>query len=79
MTDRFHHENDISAAYESAEIIVAGLVQRNVVLVPDEREPARTHTIRRLARDVTDAVIRSGYENLGDISEIPGVQIERVS
>lgn len=78
MTGRFHHEDDVTAAYDAAEFVVHNLVSRRLILVVDEREPAKSNTIRRLAREVADAVIRSGGIDSTDIADFPGVQVESV-
>lgn len=79
MTNRFHHEDDISAAYEAAEFVIRRLIDQERILVPDERPVATRNTIRQVAREVAEAVIRSDAYVSGDISDIPGVRIERVN
>lgn len=81
MSNRFQHEDDISAAYEAAEFVIRRLIQQEVILVPDERPVASRNTVRKVAREVADAVIRSdsNADISGDISDVPGVRIERVN
>lgn len=78
MSNRFHHEDDIQAAYEAAEFVIMGMVQRNTILVPDERQPAKRETIRKVARAVADAVIRTNSVD-EDITTVLGVNVERVN
>jgi hypothetical protein len=81
MTERFFHEDDIKAAYDSAEIVIRQLVADGRIIVmnngiaPTIRDYHKM--VRGVASDIADAVIRSRPE-YGDISEVPGVQIERV-
>lgn len=79
-SSRFHSEDDVQSAYDAAEFILMGMIMRNVVLVPDERQPAKTVTIQRVARAMVDAVIRSGayLDEEDDISTLPGVKLEIV-
>lgn len=71
MTDRFHHEDDIRAAYEAAEQeLITAFMQYEITLSDNPFKEQRL--IRELARRVADAVIRSDVSN-GDITDIPGV------
>jgi hypothetical protein len=80
MTNTFHHEDEIAEAYDGAEFILRGLIQQDIILIPDYREPAKSATIRRAARAIADAVIRSGatFADSGDITTVPGVKLEIV-
>lgn len=80
MTTAFQHEDEIQAAYDGAEFILRGLISRDILLVPDYREPQKTAAIRSAARAIADAVIRSGAVTgrEEDITTFPGVRLERV-
>lgn len=69
MTNRFLHEDEIEAAYESAE---------NVLLVKLSQMQLPSSYLKSVARDVADAVIRSSPIEYADISSIPGITVERV-
>lgn len=79
MSQAFHNEEDIRVIYEAAEFAVTRLVAQNVILVVDERQPAKRNTIRKVARSVADAVIRNANViESGDITDVPGVNVENV-
>ena len=75
----FLQEEEIRAAYDAAELVVSILVAKDVILVPDYRPAARKATINRIAHDVADAVIRTQTFESGDITDLPGVVVERVN
>jgi hypothetical protein len=76
----FHSEDTIKEAYENAEMILRGFIMRDMILVPDYREPAKSETIRRVARAIADSVIRTNayQEKEEDITTVPGVKLEIV-
>jgi hypothetical protein len=76
----FHSEDTIQEAYENAEMILRGFIMRDMILVPDYREPAKSETIRRVARAIADSVIRTNayQEKEDDITTVPGVKLEVV-
>ena len=65
-------EHEIQFAYDAAEMLLEGFVARDVVLVRDERE--RAAIVRRVARAVTDGVVRSLHRE-PDITDL-GVSVE---
>jgi hypothetical protein len=76
--DRFHHEDDITVAYDAAELVLESYINRDILLLMDER--ARRQTIGTVARAIADAVIRSDPSTVnGDITELAGVNIERAT
>lgn len=77
----FRSETDVETAYENAEMILRGFIMRDMILVPDYREPAKSETIRRVARAIADSVIRTNaYQDKEqeDITTVPGVKLEVV-
>lgn len=75
-SNRFHHEDDVTAAYEAAEFVVRRLVANETILLPDYRPGANKATVKRVAREIADAVIRSDVMADGDITDL-GVTVER--
>lgn len=70
----FHHEDDVEAAYEAAEMVL----RSELFPIWDNFGPIFTEAkIRSIARAVADAVIRSdSYAICGDITDIAGVTVE---
>lgn len=71
---RFHNEDEIEAAYDAAEMVLEGFIDRDVLLLMDER--SKRQTIGMVSRAIADAVIRS-EPDLADITTLPEVHIER--
>lgn len=78
IVNPFVDEVAIKAAYDAAESLLIGIVERHLLLVVDERQ--RRQIIRSAAMDIADAVIRSSFgSDVGvgiDITQVPGVETE---
>lgn len=81
---RFYYPEEVGAAYEAAEMKVRQLILHNRLKMPGWVEVSRIQTdsqIRVVAREIADAVIRSMPDwqipASGDITDIPGVQVEK--
>lgn len=71
QSERFHHEDDIAAAYEEAEAAVwRGLVKLagEMTIRRQNGEPCSA-AVRRFARSIADAVIRSDPSDFADITD----------
>lgn len=74
----FIHEEDVQAAYESAEFAVQRLVSQERILLVSYKPADVTSQVKYLAREIADAVIRSQSVE-GDIADVPGIHVERVN
>lgn len=73
----FLHEEEIQAAYDVAETVL--MTELNTKFDVDQFAISRAG-IRKIARDVADAVIRTQAEDIrgfGDITDLPGIIVER--
>jgi predicted PilT family ATPase len=73
----FIHEDDVKAAYEAAEFSLKRSF-RGSKTFEDWKKADFDNMVRRVARDVADAVIRSQLVE-GDIADVPGIHVERVN
>jgi hypothetical protein len=78
--ERFHHEDEVLAAYEEAEAAVWRATIQIAGSLELKRHPGENYadTVRRVARAIADAVIRSTPE-MDDIASVPGVKVETIT
>lgn len=75
-SDRIFREDDVSAAYDAAELVLEGFFvgEKPLLLMMDER--AWRQTIGKVGRAIADAVIRSNPSEVsGDITDVEGVNV----
>jgi hypothetical protein len=83
-TGLFYYPEEVTAAYEGAEYKIRQLLANGRLSLPTWADDAirREPLIRCLSREIADAVIRTVPDwtvPVGDIADIPEVNVEKVS
>lgn len=77
----FYSEEDIKAMYDAAEFSLNAQINKPnpKILVVDERQPTKLHTIQSVARAIVDSIVRTGsITEYDDITTMQGVHVEEV-